>query len=405
MTYPAITAVHPWLFAPQWSSKVTARYEFKTDLFNSRSGREQRRALRNTPRRSLMYSTVAAGDEFRSLGLFLRTNQNQPVAAPEWTRWVFTSATTASLGTVLTFVATPAWMVVGQAVMLLSGSTSHVATITAATGTTVTLDTAVTASWPAGSIVYAALLCSLSATMQAKHLTNAVKTVPVMLEVYPGSEPVADTGSAAITFNGREVFPLTANWANDVSVEHQWPVETVDFGRGRVTDFRPIVFPSQIRKATYLQRDRDEVQALVDFFCRMKGRRGAFYLSSDDDDLLLAATSSSGGSTLTVNAGDWTSLLAADAGGYEDAQEAICIRMRDGTRLYRLVTDVSGSGANRTLTCSGTWPGSMSDATVSGISWMPLVRFASDILELSWLSNAVAETQINFQSIMTEDAA
>ena len=122
-------------------------------------------------------------------------------------------------------------------------------------------------------------------------------------------------------------------------------------------------------------------------------------------DLLLAATSSSGGSTLTVNAGDWTSLLAADAGGYDDAQEAICIRMRDGSRLYRLVTGVSGSGANRVVTCDGTWPSALSDTTVSGISWMPLVRFASDILELSWLSNAVAETQINFQSIMTEDAA
>ena len=405
MTYPAITAVRPWLFAPQWSSKVTSRYEFKTDLFTARSGREQRRFLRQTPRRTLSYSTVAAGDAFRSLGLFLRANQNQPVAVPEWTRWAVTSATTASLGTVLTFAATPAWMVVGQSVMLLSGNTSHVATITAATGTTVTLDTAVTTSWPAGSIVYAALLCSLSATMQAKNLTNAVKTLPVMLEVYPGSEPEQDTGSAAITFNGREVFPLTANWANDVSVEHQWPVEQVDFGRGRVTDFRPIGFPSQVRKATYLQRDRDEVQALVDFFCRMKGRLGAFYLSSDDDDLLLAATSSSGGSTLTVNAGDWTSLLAADAGGYDDAQEAICIRMRDGSRLYRLVTGVSGSGANRVVTCDGTWPSALSDTTVSGISWMPLVRFASDILELSWLSNAVAETQINFQSIMTEDAA
>lgn len=404
MTLPAITSAAVWAPPPNWQSHVTIRYEFKTDIVSSRSNREQRRSLRNTARKSIYYMTQGGGDEFRALNLFLRANQDATVATPEWSRYAQTTASVSTLGDTLTFTATPTWTTVGRAVMLLNGSTVHVAEITAVTGTTVTIDPAVTVGWSSGTKVYAALLSLIGNPIASKRLTNAVTKMPVSFSVFPGAEPVESGGAAVTTFNGREVFTQRANWGEDVSVDHIWQTETVDFGRGRIEDFRPIGFPSQVRKAVYLQRDTTEAQAIVDFFRRQKGRRGAFYLPSYDDDLKLEATASSGGNTLTVSAGSATSLLAADAGGYDGAQEAICVRLGDGTMLYRLVQSVATAGANRVLTCSGTWPVALSTANVRGVSWMPLCRFASDILEMTWLSDAVAQTQISFQSLMTEDA-
>lgn len=400
---PDIADARVWTFPPNWSARPTERYEFKTDIFTSRSGREQRRALRDQPRRSHSYQVTAAGDDFRALNLFLRTGQNQPVAAPEWTRYAKLSADVAATATTLTFAATPAWMVVGRAVMLLTDSTYHVAVIEATTSTTVTLDTPLTDAWLTGSRVYAALLVLLNETMQGAHLTNAVTRKSLMLSVFPGSEPAIDDSSAVTTFNGREVFTQTPNWSSDVSMDHSWAVETVDFGRGRIQDFRPVVFPASLRKATYLHRTASDIEAIVQFFCRQQGRRGAFYAPTGDDDLKLEATASAGGTTLTVSAGRSTSLLIPGAGGYEDAEEAICVRLVDGTQYYRLITGVSGSGATRVLTCSGgTWPVTLSSVNVSGISWMPLCRFAADILEITWLSDAVGQTQLAIQSIMTE---
>ncbi len=52
---------------PNWSSAYTVEYAYKTDMFVSRSGREQRRALRTSPRKKIAFNASPHGSAFRAL--------------------------------------------------------------------------------------------------------------------------------------------------------------------------------------------------------------------------------------------------------------------------------------------------------------------------------------------------
>ncbi len=61
----------PWVWPVDWSSPVTERLAWSTDIRCSNSGAEQRRALRIAPRRSFEVSIIAEGDERAYIDLAL----------------------------------------------------------------------------------------------------------------------------------------------------------------------------------------------------------------------------------------------------------------------------------------------------------------------------------------------
>ena len=146
-------------------------------------------------------------------------------------------------------------------------------------------------------------------------------------------------------------------------------------------------------EGSYTACDFDHAEAIRMFFDRMKGQRGEFYMPTWKHDLVPLTALTSAGTTVTVE----NNLEEA----YDDntGWKALAILKTDGSWIFRTVTDVLDAGDNATLTVSAAWGADVAVAEIEMISWMPVWRFATDILTMSWPRDSVANITMAFQII------
>jgi hypothetical protein len=133
------------------------------------------------------------------------------------------------------------------------------------------------------------------------------------------------------------------------------------------------------------------------FFDRMKGRRTAFYVPTWEADFALAASAGSGSSTFVADG----STLFDDFGDvdYSVVNEGIAVCLTDGSTLYRRITDITATGDDSLVTVNAAWGVGLSDANVARISRMPLSRFASDEMTMSWRTPLTASSRLTFTQV------
>lgn len=397
MTYdlntPSIARL--WPHEPDWSSGFRVRRSFLTDVAGpSRSGFEQRRALRDIPRMAVEYSAALNGSELRGATQALRAAQNRPAVVPDFSRFVRTTALSSGGSSTLTIASPPAWVAEGRQVILCAGSgVFEVAIVASVAGSTITLSAPLSAAWASGSIVRPGLFGLLAPSLRERQHTGAASEFSVRFNVYPGGEPPEDEGTEGTLFNGLEVLTMEPNWQRNPTRDWLFPVEQVDFGVGRTAQFRPIDRAQGLLEAEFTGISAASAAAIEQFYLRRKGMRGAFYRSTCRPDMALNADVT--GTTIVV-AG---SAIASDFGAFDfsEGEYAIEIVKTDGTRLRRLVTDIGASGGNSAVTLS-----SSVTVTVAGtarISWLPKVRFASDDLVTNWLTPQIATVTAAFQTV------
>lgn len=399
MTYDLNTTsvARLWPYGPDWSAGYQLTRSFLTDISTSRNNTEQRRALRDAARLSAAWRTVL-DDELGAARIDLRAAQNRPRVAPDFARYTLSTGASSAGATTLTIASPPAWIAAGQ-LLVLCGSEHEVAEVASVAGSTITLADPLANAWPSGSTVRPGLFGLLAGQMRAGRFRRGAQEIDCLLSVYPGGEPPEDEGAAATSFNGYEVFPaLEPDWQGRPALDYLWPVEQVDYGIGRTAQFRPVETPQQLAEAHFAGLTAADAASIEQTFLRAKGRRGTFYRPTTEKDMVLASAAS-GTSFLAEGTG-----LADDFASFDYAAEpaAIEIVQTDGTRLHRLVTDVTASGANSQVTIDDSV--TLAVATTARISWMPLVRFAADELTTDWRTPLSASIRTTFQTVRDEMA-
>lgn len=384
------TTAFVWSFLPNWSSPFRVAREYRTTVWQSRSAREQRRALRQTPRRTFNFNAVFTGTTRREFRGLMAKAQNKPIVMPDWSRRTTLAANAAETAISFTVTAVPGWLVGGRAIFLFDGKNRPtVAYVSTVVGTTVTITSPLTSAWVAGSDVLPGPVGFIAAETRIGAATDSVTTSSLQFAVEATSEPAESPAAASTTFNGREVCLLPVNWRDGLDITLAWAAEQVDFGHGATEYSFPVDFQSGTRRALFTAGSRAEAAVLDDFFDRMKGQRGEFYLPSGEDDMTPAAALTSGTATLTVEGTD----TALDYDG-STVHGAICVTLNDGTNLYRTVTDIVTNSGNSVLTLGSNWTTTIPVASVARISWMPVCRFASDTLVVEWVTDSVAEADL-----------
>lgn len=396
MTYDlnTLSAARLWPYQPDFGSGYEMRRAFLSDRFASRSNTEQRRALRDTCRLSASYQTVIADDELQAAKHFMRAWQNQPTAVPDFSRWVRTTGSSAETDTTLTIASPPAWVAASRHLVLCGGGVRELVEVTSVAGSTVNLADPLAQAWPSGSVVRPVLFGLLDARLRAGRITRGAQRLDVRIAAYPGGEPVEDEGSASVTFGGYEVFQAEPDFQGEPGIDYLWPVEQIDYGFGRTAQFRPIDRQEQMIEAEFTGLSPSAAQAIEQVFLRAKGSRGAFYRPSCEKDMTLAANVSASALmnvTGTALADDFASM------GYDAGEAALEIVQTNGTRLHRTISSVAVNGSNSRITLNSAV--TITTATTARISWMPLVRFASDELATLWRSPLVAAIRTTFQTV------
>ncbi|WP_242137006.1 hypothetical protein [Sphingomonas sp. TREG-RG-20F-R18-01] len=368
-------------FAVNWRDSYHVIYEFKTDVFTSRSGREQRRAQRSTPRKQLQFSITQ--ETSSPLNRFLYREQGSSITVADRSRiGRITEAVTAG-SSVIVVCEMPTWMV--PTVSIVLGGALH--TVASISGNTATLVEPAGADLHPNTPFYPAVNGRLSDSFSLKNVSDRVAEASVTVALDPGGNTPDDSGSPQEVFNGREVFVFEPNWASPIEGQFARNSDAVDFLRGRIQVYHPINFSTRIRQFSVLfPTQRDRVGA-VSFFHRMKGQRGEFYLPSWDDalDVVHSATA---GSTMVTVAGDHAT---------DTTLQAVVLRLADGAQFYRRIVSITSDGTNSVLQTDAPWPVAI-DANVQ-LTWLQAARFAADQLDVECVTSEVSRTQFSTRTL------
>lgn len=383
----SVAAIFP--FAPNWSAAPEYRREYLTDVLYSRDRTPQRRALRAKPREMLSYTLTAAGREALAVQQFLSVLQPYPLLVPLWPR-VCRLAGEASDTTLPLDRPFPADMREGDAVVLMrEGEEPEAASIEAFSSDrkTLTLDTALAATWPSGSAVYPAWVARLSGGLSARRLTASVMEASVQVEREVDRRPPATPyGSPELEVGGLEVLLKRINWRDAVRTPFDWVAQLVDAEVGpRAAEITGRYSPLSL-SADVLCRSREEADWWLGFLDRHKGRRGQFLAPAHVDPLPLQAAT--GSAAFEVR--------GADLGHYaphEDVVTHLLVRKPGGgIGLYAIDTITPDFEDDVTrITTLDAWDEDYGPEAASSTWLVWQARLGSDAFELRWHTAEVAE--------------
>lgn len=385
-----------WPFFPNWKSRYSETYEYLTEIIVSDSGKEQRRAWRQTARRSVSYRSLVQRDRMRAMRRLLAV-RGDTFVFPDEVRRARTAALAA--GSAATFVGPlPDWLATGRQVVFEDRATREreVRTVDSVSDDTVTFTTASPRTWQAGTRVMPGLTGTLAPNVRASAVTDDVTETPIDLTVEPGTE-IETPGLPAHTFGGLEIFNHRPDWSDRVEFESVDPTTWTDFDIGVRTAYRTVAFATEIVRRTHLVRAPDHLDRILGLFQRSRGRQGEFYAPSWTNDITLATPTLAASSVFVV-----PGHVFHDAYADDTVRRCFMVRMGDGSLLYFRIADMvkSVSGEPRTLiTTTAPAPVDIDPDTISAISWMPVCRFASDTMTIGWVTDLVAEIAVNLQAL------
>lgn len=391
-------------FDPDWGAeKYQISYDFMTEVLNvSRNGKEQRIALRSSPRKTVTYEAQLQHDSFRRFKDLIWYWQNRAFLLPELTRFVDSTGAMGTGEDAIQVAAVPDWLTAGTLLVLDSADRRELRVVEEVDGTSVIFKTTATSAWPAGTRLYAGLFGYLAASVSAPRITNAVATVSVAFSQTPISEKYPTPPAATTVLNGREVFLKRHNWAETVDSSHMHDVDVLDYDRGPITRYTALPFGAEQRRCLFLNRNADEAAELLDFYRRMLGRQGEFYMPTWEYDFVPKGTAGAASAALRVAGTD-----LADSYGSSTVHRAMFVMLNNGTVLVRKVTGVArvsdSEGLDSVISVVGTWGTTISTDTIVMCGWMPVWRLASDTMTVEWLTNSVCQVQLTMLTL--EDLA
>lgn len=387
---------------PNWAVGVTEKLEFLTEIVSiSRDGHEQRRALRQEPRRSVSYNVNLWGaDRLDIDGVLAKWRRRTQFVAMSPYRCKVANATAAGALVLPVVGSVPNWAGAGVTVRFSGRNVPRgvTAVIQSVTTSTITLTSATTIDLPQNALVIWTTTGRLRDGTKVTRHTDRKQTVQFSFEMTPGIDPVYTPGPASVTLQGYEVLLNKPNWRSSIDVDYSHPIEIIDFDHGIKSFFEPINYSSFTSKVNFSGRRAGEILSLTDFFYRQYGQLKEFYYPTWGPDIIPKFQLDKDGVNIRVAGFD----LALDYQS-QTTHRAILVQLMDGTVIpaaiesIYTVSDVLGNDS--VVQVVNAWAADYPIASILKISWLMRCRLASDAMEIKWVTDEAATVQLAFQTL------
>lgn len=387
-----------WEWSPNWRDGVSTVLEYKTDIFTSRSGKEMRSALRDFPRRSISFTTLANDGQMREFQRYMVKWFNRPALMPAYGQSTVLTETAQQGDTYITLAEVPNWMTPQTNIVFMLGEKSEIKSVLNVSGNRVNLTASITDDWPMGTSVYYGVSGRLSTSVRASALTNRVLSVPIKFDGEPGSEQWPVVPPAPRTLGDYELFMLRPNYAASVSMDFAAVRDVVDFGIGTTFTYSPHNFESAIYQNEYHCYSQGEIDDLVNFFRRMLGQQGEFYAPTWTEDVRMMIPTVPNTANIRVAGQEF----AADYGD-STMYKYLMISLRDGRQLIREVVQIfaisDSIGNDSNIQMTEQWNEEITPDMVNQISWVMRCRLASDGITISYRTSTVATINLSIKTL------
>lgn len=383
------------LLLHNWVDRARVRTSWSTDVTTSpATGAEQRLGLLGEkPKRSIDV-TWTAWD--RVLGLRLLTMiqraTDQAPKIPLYPDQAFTTAS--SSGTTINCPTGTRRFTVGSQVVIHErdsegrASNPQFRTVDSKTSSTIVVTSALTGSYPAGSVVYPVLLCHKVLDLSGTAFTDGTFEVKATFEEDLGPLSLDPTNAQ----EADQVFVLDPDWAEAVEIGVVRSGVKTASGRGEQVSTQGVA-PSLTFSFTVTEFTRDQVYSILEVFDGCRGALVPLWLVSPlvvFEPVAIAA-----------NHVDVEVPAGATLGDVDDYVRYLGIRLEDGSVEIVTVTGI-------TLQAGPVWRIAFSEATAAtldeilSVTTAHHVRFQEDELEEEWVTDEAAQVTLSFVEVQDE---
>jgi hypothetical protein len=400
----AVTGFRIVLFsiAPEWGEGMEETLEYLTDVLRSYSDTEQRRALRQLPRRAMRFRALtlnardAAGMESLIWGW-----QNQPFGVPWWPdAQPLLSDIAAGTFVIPVETADRQFAAGGLVTIWADEYTFEALSVVTVNPDSVTVSSPTLFAWTGGprTRVIPVFLCRLPAAVDVSRFSSEIDQVDLNFIGESGQPSPAPT-TAPAQFKGFDVLEIPPNWANAplkrsykrsmVTIDPKvGPIEVIDKGGSALVGQE---FP-------WWLDTHPVVTAFRAFILRRFGQLNPFWIPTWDQDLVLAEDVGSADSGITIESEFYSRFFFPN-----EARRFIAFIPIDGSgNVYlKVIGAIDNLDGTETLTLEAP-VGKNFPAASTMVSFLTLARLEADRVSIKWDSTDHAESLLALVEVPRE---
>ncbi|MBI1627094.1 hypothetical protein, partial [Comamonas suwonensis] len=333
-----------WTFPPNWSNSFKETLEWLTDVLQSPSGAEQRRALRLAPRRSFSFEVLVHQADRTRFDLWAHVLGAQPLALPIWTDAQYLGTPVAAGSS--SIVASTAGYDFGAGGLAALASDEldswELVDVDQVTAGGLALATPTSHSWPKGSRLLPVRKALLQSLPEPVRLTDELARASVSFElIEPSSWPVQ---LPATLYRGKPVLESRPDESNDLTLGYERLTQRLDnqVGIPRITDTSGYGFVLQ--QHAWAIWGREEHTAFRSLLYGLRGRQASIWVPTHAADLVAAGQVQ--GQTLQVQPCGYADLITT--GKARMGRQDLRIELVTGEALHRRITAAAAGGTLET---------------------------------------------------------
>lgn len=379
---------------PDWTSGVTERLEWLTEILEAYDGTEQRVRLRQLPRRAFEYGFLIEGIDARVLDHLLFAWGARIYCLPVWTDVsILTGEATVGSTTLTVQDATNSDYHAGGLAVLWRSNTRHEAVeILSIAGDTLTLKLPLAGSWPAGTRVFPARLARLEGEVTVTRPTDTIALGRCRFSVEDITSPtVTDVGPA---YQGYRVFEWPPDRSTELEDAWRRKLAIIDYGTGLPAFDDESGSPKIGRTLTWLLTDRVKTTAFRGWLAARAGRANPAWLPTFESDLEVSRTVAATDAGITVRNAGYARFVAADP-----LRRDLMLRTTAGSFQRRITGATEISEDEELLSLDAPLGVTLQPEQFLQSSYLELARLDQDAVELHWETDAVARVQFSTRTL------
>lgn len=388
--------------APDWNEGMEETFEFLTDVLPAYSDNEQRRALRQLPRRAMRFRALtlnardAAGMESLIWGW-----QNQPYGVP-W--WPDAQPLLADIGigsfSIPVDTADRQFANGGLVAIWQDEFTFEALSIVTVAAHSVTVSSPTQFAWKAGpgTRIIPVLLCRLPSSVDVSRHSSEIDHVDLNFIGEAGQPALAPTVSPT-QFKGFDVLEIAPNWEKaPLKRNYKRSIVTIDpkVGPIQVIDKGGTALVGQ--EFPWWLDTHPNVTTFRAFMLRRFGQLNPFWIPTWDQDLVLFQDVLSTDSGIRIKSEFYTRFFFPT-----QARRFIAFVPIDGSgNVYRKITASADNGDGTENLVLEAATGKNFGKTATMISFLTLARLAEDRISIRWDSSEHAESILSLKEVPRE---
>jgi hypothetical protein len=388
--------------APEWGEGMEETVEYFTDVLRSYSDNEQRRALRQLPRRAMRYRALtlnardAAGMESLIWGW-----QNQPFGVPWWPdAQPLLSDVPAGTFVIPVSTADRQFAAGGLAAIWVDEFTFEALSILSVATNSLTVSSPTLFAWKGGpqTRVIPVFLCRLPSAVDVSRQSSEIDQVDLNF-IGEAGQPAPAPATSPTQFKGFDVLEIPPNWAKSpLKRSYKRSMVTIDpkVGPIQVIDKGGTALVGQ--EFPWWLDTHPTVTAFRAFILRRFGQLIPFWIPTWDQDLVLAQDVSSTDTGIKIRSEFYSRFFFPS-----EARRFIAFIPMDGSgNVYGKITGAVDNGdGTETLTLEAL-TGKIFPAASTMVSFLTLVRLEADRVSIKWDSADHAEALLALQEVPRE---